>query len=110
MTWWTLIAFVFLWGSSAGIGAQAFYALWTSELFSTDYRASAQGIMYFTVRTGIALWSLVLPTIMLTLGFKVAGTVMVVFLVIHVIIGFIMAPDTQGKSLKEIETERYGQI
>lgn len=45
-----------------------------------------------------------------TVGFKVVGTVMVVFLVIHVIIGFIMAPDTQGKSLKEIETERYGQI
>src|SRR5699024_5547474 len=32
MTWPTLIAFVVLWGSAAGIGAQAFYALWTNEL------------------------------------------------------------------------------
>lgn len=37
MTWPTLIAFVLLWGSAAGIGAQAFYALWTTELFPTRY-------------------------------------------------------------------------
>ncbi|MFS0635385.1 MFS transporter [Mesobacillus foraminis] len=110
MTWPTLIAFVILWGSSAGIGAQAFYALWTSELFPTIYRASAQGTMYFIVRTGIAVWSFVLPTIMMTLGFKVAGIVMIVFLVVHMIIGIAMAPNTQGKNLSEIEKERYGDL
>lgn len=108
MTWPTLIAFVILWGSAAGIGAQAFYALWTSELFPTRYRASAQGLMFFLVRTGIAIWSFVLPTIMMTLGFKIAGIVMITFLVIHAIIGIALAPKTQGKSLKEIEEERYG--
>ncbi len=40
MTWTTLIAFVLLWGSAAGIGAQAFYAVWTTELFPTRYRAT----------------------------------------------------------------------
>lgn len=110
MTWPTLIAFVILWGSSAGIGAQAFYALWTSELFPTRYRASAQGFMYFIVRTGIAIWSFVLPTIMVTLGFKVAGIVMIIFLVIHMVIGIVLAPKTQGKTLKQIEEERYGDL
>lgn len=108
MTWPTLITFVVLWGSAAGIGAQAFYALWTSEVFPTRYRATAQGLMYFIVRTGIALWSFVLPTIMATLGFKVAGIVMIIFLVIHMVIGVAMAPKTKGKTLQEIEEERYG--
>src|SRR5699024_6209661 len=62
MNWPVMIVFVVVWGSSAGIGAQAFYALWTSELFPTRYRASAQGLMYFIVRTGIAIWSFILPT------------------------------------------------
>lgn len=110
MTWPTLIAFVILWGSAAGIGAQAFYALWTSELFLTRYRASAQGLMYFIVRTGIAIWSFVLPTIMATLGFRVAGIVMIAFLVIQLIIGIALAPKTQGKTLKQIEKERYGDL
>lgn len=110
MTWPVLIAFVIIWGASAGIGAQAFYALWTSELFPTRYRASAQGLMYFVVRSGIAIWSFILPTLMATLGFKVAGIVMITFLVLQLIIGLAMAPNTQGKTLKEIETERYGDI
>lgn len=110
MTWPTLISFVVLWGSAAGIGAQAFYALWTSELFPTRYRATAQGYMYFIVRTGIALWSFILPTIMATLGFKVAGIVMITFLVIHMVIGIILAPNTRGKSLRQIEEERYGNV
>lgn len=108
MTWLTLIIFVVLWGSAAGIGAQAFYALWTSELFLTRYRASAQGMMYFIVRSGIAVWSFILPTLMATLGFKVAGIVMITFLVIHMVIGILYAPDTSGKTLEQIEKERYG--
>lgn len=110
MTWPTLIAFVILWGSSAGIGAQAFYALWTSELFPTRYRASAQGTMYFIVRTGVAIYSFILPTLMMTLGFKVAGLVMIAFLAIHMIIGLVLAPNTQGKTLQQIEEERYGGL
>lgn len=110
MTWPTLIAFVVLWGAAAGIGAQAFYALWTNELFPTQYRATAQGLLYFVVRTGIALWSFVLPTIMATLGFRTAGIVMTIFLVIQLVIGLALAPNTRGKTLEQIERERYGQV
>lgn len=109
MNWFSLFAFVILWGSAAGFGAQAFYGLWASELFPTKYRASAQGIMYFLVRFGIAIWSFLLPTVMDNLGFKVAGIVMIVFLVIHCVIGILLAPGTQGKTLKDIEAERFGK-
>lgn len=68
------------------------------------------GLMYFIVRTGIALWSIALPVIMDTLTFVVAGIVMMSFLVIHLVIGVLMAPNTRGKTLTEIEEERYGHI
>lgn len=108
MNWYSLFAFVILWGSAAGFGAQAFYGLWSSELFPTKYRAGAQGFMYFLVRFGIAIWSFLLPIVMDTLGFQAAGIVMIAFLVIHCIIGIWLAPDTQGKTLEEIEDERFG--
>src|SRR5699024_5204797 len=97
MNWPVMIVFVVVWGSSACIGAQAFCALWTLELCPTRYRASAQGLMYFIVRTGIAIWSFILPILVATLGFKVAGIVMITFLVIQLIIGLLLAPNTQGR-------------
>ncbi|MCA0991917.1 MULTISPECIES: MFS transporter [Bacillales] len=109
MNWFSLFAFVILWGCAAGFGAQAFYGLWASELFPTKYRAGAQGIMFFLVRFGIAIWSFLLPTVMDNLGFQAAGIVMIVFLVIHFLIGIILAPETRGKTLEEIEEERFGQ-
>jgi len=66
--------------------------------------------MYFIVRTGIAVWSFILPLLMDTLGFTVAGIVMIAFLAIHMVIGIILAPETRGKTLQQIEKERYGDV
>ncbi|MGR3205481.1 MFS transporter [Bacillus glycinifermentans] len=104
-----LLSFVSLWGIAAGFGAQAFYGLWAAELFHTKYRAMAQGFMFFIVRIGVGLISLVVPAMITTLGFKTAGGVMIVFLAIHMIIGLLMAPETRGKSLEQIQHERYQQ-
>ncbi len=109
MGWGMLLVFVTLWGLSAGIGAQAFYGLWASELFPTRYRAGAQGAMFFIVRVGVGLWSFVFPTVLARLSFKVAGVTMLVFLVIALLIGVALAPETRGKTLDEIEEERYGK-
>src|SRR5699024_4001110 len=110
MIWLLMYVIVVILGPPAGIRAQAVYALRTRELFPTRYRASAEGLMYFIVRTGIAIWTFILPTLMPTLGFKVAGIVMITFLVIQLIIGLLLAPNTQGRTLKEIEKERYGNV
>ena len=85
----------------------AFYGLWSSELFHTKYRAKAQGFLFATARVSVGLISLVVPLMITTLGFKTSGLIMIGFLLIAAIIGFIMAPETRGKSLKEIEKERY---
>ena len=39
----TMLAFAVLWGVSGGIGAQAFYSLWASELFATPVPGQRAG-------------------------------------------------------------------
>lgn len=105
MPW--LIAYAVIWGTSAGIGAQAFYALWTAELFATVYRASAQGVLFFIARIAVGLLSYLFPTLLASQGVPFVGAIMVAFLVGSLLIGVIWTPDTAGKSLKTIERERY---
>jgi inositol transporter-like SP family MFS transporter len=104
-----LWAFVVLWGVHAGFGVQAFYALWASELFPAQYRAAAQGVMFFIVRGGAAIWSFVFTGVYATAGFYTAGVIMVGLLLVYLIAGVIWTPKTRGKTLKQITLERYGK-
>ncbi|MYR06829.1 MFS transporter [Gordonia sp. SID5947] len=104
----TMLIFAVLWGISSGIGAQAFYSLWASEMFATPYRASAQGVMFFVCRTATGLLSYFFPTMLAATGLATVGILLVALLTIALIIGAIWAPKTQGKTLQEIEAERYG--
>ncbi|MGV2549427.1 MFS transporter, partial [Bacillus licheniformis] len=98
-----LLFFVCVWVISAGFGAQALYGLLAAELFHTKYRALAQGFMFFIVRIGVVLISLVVPSMITGLCFKTAVAVMIAFLVLPMIIGFRMAPVTLGPSLAAIQ-------
>ena len=103
-----LWAFVILWGVHAGFGVQAFYALWASELFHARYRAAAQGVMFFIVRGGAAIWSFIFTGVYASAGFYAAGKIMVGLLIVALIIGIIWTPETLGKTLKQITKEKYG--
>lgn len=105
----TMLVFAVLWGVSAGIGCQAFYSLWTSELFATPYRASAQGVMFFAVRTATGLLSYFFPTLLAVTGLTTVGLLLIGLLTVALIIGAVWAPQTRGKTLQQIEIERYGQ-
>ncbi|WP_102707180.1 MFS transporter [Terribacillus saccharophilus] len=105
-----LYTFVVLWGIAAGFGAQAFYGLWAGELFHTRYRAKAQGFIFALARIAVGLISLVVPLMITSLGFQSAGLVMIGFLVIAAAVGLIMAPETRGKSLEEIQEDQYGSV
>ncbi|WKF83985.1 MFS transporter [Lacticaseibacillus pantheris] len=105
---WSLWAFVILWGLSAGIGAQAWYALWATELFPTQFRAGSQGVMFFVVRASAGIWSIIFPTVLNSLGFTVAGICMIGLLLVSLVIGTIWTPQTKDKSLEEITLEQYG--
>ena len=102
-----LLSFAVLWGVAAGIGAQAFYGLWASELFATEYRASAQGILFFVARIMVGLLSMVFPILLTSIGLSWLGLILIGFLAVSLVVGAVWAPHTQGKSLQQIEAERY---
>lgn len=104
----TLLFFAIGWGVSAGVGAQAFYGLWTSELFATRYRASAQGVLFLAARVLVGLLSVWFPALLTQIGLKGLGLLILGLLVASLLIGTAWAPRTRGKSLQQIEQERYG--
>lgn len=103
-----LATFAVCWGISAGVGAQAFYGLWAGELFATPYRASAQGVLFFAARFAIGILSFFFPVLLASHGISTVGIIMVILLAAALVIGAIWAPRTQGKTLEQIELERYG--
>ena len=87
-----LLAFAVLWGVSCGIGAQAFYGLWASEMFATPYRASAQGTLFFAARVAIGVLSFFFPALLSATGLPVVGLLLIGLLVVALVIGFLGAP------------------
>lgn len=108
LSMWMLFMFVIFSGINNGSGQQAFYQLWSSELFPTKYRATAQGLTFFVTRIASAVWLFCAPIIMEALGFRYAAMLITAFAAISWLVGTIFCPSTQGKTLKEIEIERYG--
>jgi inositol transporter-like SP family MFS transporter len=107
----TAFGYAILWGLSAGPSAQAFYSVWSPELFATPYRAGAQGIVFFVVRAASGLISLVFPVILMGQnGLIIDGLILIGFLVASTVIGTVWAPRTQGRPLRQIELERYGEV
>lgn len=107
---WVAFAYAFLWGMSAGPSAQAFYSVWSPELFATPYRSGAQGIVFFLVRLASGGISLIFPVILAwDNGLMINGLILIGFLIASTLIGTIWAPKTRGKNLDQIEYERYGE-
>jgi inositol transporter-like SP family MFS transporter len=104
-----LLGYAVCWGLAAGIGAQAFYALWASELFATPYRASAQGVLFFAARIAVGGLSYWFPTLLADHGVPFVGTLCIGLLAVALLVGTIWTPQTRGKSLHQIEVERYGE-
>ncbi|MDO5580180.1 MAG: MFS transporter [Planctomycetia bacterium] len=103
-----LVGFIILFGINNGSCQQPFYQLWCSELFPTRYRAFAQGITFFTARIILGIWNICFTWINQVGGFTTAASFMVGFTLFSMLAGTIFAPNTSGKTLKEIEKERYG--
>ncbi|WP_258728404.1 MFS transporter [Bacillus atrophaeus] len=103
-----LLLFIVAMGINNGAGQQANYQLWASELFPTEYRASAQGLMFFLVRISIGVWSLFVPMIMTNFGIGFMAAILLGCVTASMFIGLIFAPNTSGKSLEEIQEDLYG--
>ncbi|MDR0338534.1 MAG: MFS transporter [Planctomycetaceae bacterium] len=100
-----------LMGINNGSGQQAFYQMWGAEIFPARYRAAAQGFSFFTARFVLSIWSYFVAIIVgnEAQGLPIAAAILVTFATISMLIGTIFCPNTAGKTLEQIEEERYGQ-
>ena len=98
------ILHVFLMAFGQGFGAQCFFQLWSSELFPTLLRSTAQGFMFAVVRIVLGFFSFFVPILTAT-GFTALAWILTGFLVVSGLIGFIWAPRNEGKSLEQLEDE-----
>jgi len=96
------ILHVFLMMFGGGFGAQSFFQLWSAEMFPTLLRSTAQGVMFAVVRVSLGVFSFFVPALTAT-GFTTLAWILVGFLVVSGLIGFLGAPRNEGKSLEEIE-------
>jgi inositol transporter-like SP family MFS transporter len=88
-----------------GFGAQCFFQLWSSEMFPTMLRSTAQGVMFAVVRISLGIFAFFVPWLTAT-SFTTLAWILVGFLAISGIIGFVWAPRNEGKSLEQLEAER----
>lgn len=100
-----IIINVVLFAFGGALAGEAVYKIFSQELFPTMLRGTAQGLTFGVARTVLGIWSFFLPMIAAH-GFNVAGGLLALFLLISGVAGFFFMPDTAGKSLENIESER----
>lgn len=99
------IVHVLIMSLSVGFGAQSFFQLWSAELFPTLLRSTAQGVTFAVVRIGLGIFSFFVPMLTAT-GFHNLAWILVGFLAISALIGWLGAPRNEGKSLEQLDAER----
>ncbi len=115
----TVFVNTILFGIGAALAGEAFYKVFSQELFPTMHRGTAQGITFGVARSVLGVWSIIatqlIPSdeqikLMSELErnhvFFWLAFMLTAFLVISGVVGFFWMPDTAGKSLEQIEAER----
>jgi MFS transporter, SP family, inositol transporter len=104
----TAIALVVFFGTGAALAGEPFYKTWSQELFPTMLRTTAQGLTFSVARLLLGIWSFFVP-VLASLSIRPVALVLMIFLLISGVVGFLFMPNTAGKSLEEIEEERSGR-
>lgn len=97
---------VVLFGVGQSVAGEGVYKTISQEVFPTMLRGTAQGITFGTSRVVLGIWSFFVPTLAKT-GIAPVAAFLTVSLLICGVIGLFM-PNTAGKSLEQVETERAG--
>jgi hypothetical protein len=95
-----------LWDRAA-LAGEPFYKVWSLEVFPTMLRTTAQALTFAVARAALGIWSLFVPTIAAA-GFEGVALILVIFLSISGVVGFLFMPNTAGRPLEELEAENYG--
>ena len=100
-----IVANIVLFAGGAALAGEAFYKVFSQELFPTMLRGTAQGFTFGAARIIVGVWSFFVPQIS-NHGIGLLASLLTAFLVISGGVGYFFMPDTSGKSLEQIETER----
>lgn len=104
----TIITNIVMFAAGGVLAGEAFYKVFSQELFPTPLRATAQGITFGVARTLLGIWSFFVP-MLANAGIRPVAALLTFFLVISGGVGFFFMPDTSGKTLEQIESERAGR-
>lgn len=101
----TVVCNIILFSVSAALSGEAFYKVFSQELFPTALRGTAQGFTFGVARVVLGIWSFFVP-MLAHAGIKQIAALLTLFLAISGVVGYFFMPDTSGKSLEQIEAER----
>jgi inositol transporter-like SP family MFS transporter len=158
----TVVTNIIMFAAGTALAGEAFYKVFSQELFPTMLRGTAQGFTFGIARAALGFWSFFVPSLLImnsgaspspaapaaivvatqsaaadaptttpavpsvevtpttavaatppaaaaaTPNFVPIASILTVFLLISGIVGFFGMPDTSGKSLEQIESERAG--
>lgn len=100
-----VLANILLFAAGGALAGEAFYKVFSQELFPTMLRSTAQGITFGIARVILGIWSFFVP-VLAAQGIGQIACLLTLFLVISGAVGYLFMPDTAGKSLEQIEAER----
>ncbi|MBO0827514.1 MAG: MFS transporter [Streptosporangiales bacterium] len=103
-----IIVNIVLFGIGASLAGEQMYKTISQEVFPTVVRGTAQGFTFGVARVLLGIWSFFVPTLAHA-GFTVVGGLLAFFLLVSGVVGYIFMPNTAGKSLEQIESERAEQ-
>ncbi len=101
----SVVANIGLFAVGSALAGEAFYKVFSQELFPTKLRGTAQGFTFGVARTFLGIWSFFVP-VLAHAGIREIAALLTLFLAISGVVGFFFMPDTSGKSLEQIEAER----
>jgi inositol transporter-like SP family MFS transporter len=101
----TIVANIVMFAGGGALAGEAFYKVFSQELFPTMLRGTAQGITFGVARTILGIWSFLVP-MLAGAGIRPVAALLTLFLVISGVVGFFGMPNTSGKTLEQIEAER----
>lgn len=100
-----IILNIVLFGVGASLAGEQMYKTISQEVFPTVVRGTAQGFTFGIARVLLGVWSFFVPALAHA-GFTLVGGLLAFFLLVSGVIGFFFMPNTAGKSLEQIESER----
>ena len=102
-----IISNIVLFAAGGALAGEAFYKVFSQELFPTMLRGTAQGLTFGVARTVLGIWSFFVP-VLASAGIGEVAALLTLFLLVSGSVGFFFMPDTSGKTLEQIEAERGG--